>query len=244
MNLIYTFAKKLNHTWLERTLELYKKSYEINSKFHSIILYTDLESKELLDDVFPNIRIVDTSDVIYFDDLKFKVLGQLSVDDVLCDGDLFLNGRLFLNHNYDILFDRLHEIKNTIHYDFYKYYRNTSSVLIENGINNIIPFYKNDVEKVINIGLLWFKNIDKKNHFLDYYFLQRDWVLNSGLEQKYKFTSDFKNGVTFSQYFLTQYVSEYNLKYKSFNEYCDYVHYSGGDKYYPDFMKKFEKRTI
>ena len=244
MNLIYTFSKKLNHTWLDRTLELYKKSYKINSKFHDIILYTDLESKELLDDTFNNIRIIDTSDVIFFDDLKFKVLKECTMDDVLCDGDLFLNRRLFLNHNYDVLYDTFVEIKNTIHYDFYEYYRNTSNTLIENGINGIIPFYNNNVEKVINIGLLWFKNLDKKNQFLDYYFLQRDWVLNSGLEETYKFTSDFKNGITFSQYFLSIYVNEFKLKSKSFKEYCDYNHYSGSEKYYPDFMKRFETQII
>lgn len=244
MNLIYTFSKKLNHTWLERTIDLYKKSYEINSKFHSIVLYTDFESKELLEDVFENIKIVDTSDVLFFDDLKFKALRDCNDDDVICDGDLFLNRRLFLNYNYDIICDTFVQTRHTIHYDFYQYYRNTSDILIKNGIQKIIPFYNNEIEKVINIGLLWFKNKDNKNKFLELYDLQKNWILSSGLEDAYKFTSDFKNGVTFSQYFLSIYVKHYNLKTKSFKDYCDYTHYSGGEKYHKDFMKRFEKQLV
>lgn len=244
MRLVYTFSKKLNHTWLERTIELYHQSYDINSKFHPVTLYTDNESLEYFEGVFDDIKLIDTSDVIFFDDLKFKVLNLLNVDDVICDGDLFLNRRLWLNNNYNILCDTLVETKHTKHYDFYEYYRNTSSLLIKHGINNIIPFYNNKINKVINIGLLWFKNINLRNDFLNLYNQQKEWILKSGLNEKYDFTNDFKNTVTFSQYLLSIYASELNLKIGSFKSYCDYNHYSGGEKYHPDFMKRFQKELI
>lgn len=244
MNLIYTFTKKLNHTSLDRTLDLYKESFKINSKFHNIVLYTDTESQHLLNDVFTNIVIIDTNDVLFFDDLKFKVLSLLNDDDVLCDGDLFLNRRLWFNHNYDILCDTFVETKFTKHYDFYGYYRSVSNILIQNDIKKIIPFYNNELSKVINIGLLWFKNKETRNKFLELYFLQKHWILENGLEHRYKFTSDFKNTVTFSQYLLGLFAIEYNLKTEQFKNYCDYVHYSGSEKFHPDFMKRFQKELI
>jgi hypothetical protein len=244
MKLIYTFTRKLNHTSLERTVEIYKKSYEKNSKFHQIVLYTDEKSKNLLDDTFDNIKIIETSDVLFFDDLKFKVLYHLNEDEMLCDGDLFLNKKLQISGDYDLMFDCLFDIENSVNYEFYEYYRNVSKILVDHKITDTIPFYKNNLEKVINIGLLWFKDEKIKNKFLDFYFLQKNWIIKNELEKQYNFTKDFKNSVTFSQYFLTLFVNEYKLKSQGFRDYSDYIHYSGSVKYSPNFMKRFEKKII
>jgi hypothetical protein len=244
MKLVYQFSKKLNYKQLDRIVELYKKSYEINSNFHDIKLYTDMESVELLESHFNEIEIVDTSDLLFLDDLKFKVLPKISNNEILCDGDLFLRKKLNILDNVDILCDILFEIENTVNHDFYDYYRETSEVLVQNGIKKIFPFYENNLEKVINVGLLWFRDKRVKNDFVDNYFLQKNWIIENGLEKKYNFTKDYKKTVTFSQYFLTIFANEKQLQVKSFRDYCDYIHYSGDIKFEKNFMKRFEPRIF
>ena len=163
---------------------------------------------------------------------------------MLCDGDLFLNKKLQISGDYDLMFDCLFDIENSVNYEFYEYYRNVSKILVDHKITDTIPFYKNNLEKVINIGLLWFKDEKIKNKFLDFYFLQKNWIIENELEKQYNFTKDFKNSVTFSQYFLTLFVNEYKLKSQGFRDYSDYIHYSGSVKYSPNFMKRFEKKII
>lgn len=244
MKLIYTFSKKLNHTGLDRVVEIYKKSLEINSKFHEIILYTDDESVDLLNDKFTNIEIIDTPDLLFFDDLKMKVLSKLKEDEILCDGDLFLKNKIYLDETFDVVCDSLFKIENTKHYEFYEYYRSTSRILVDNGIQNIIPFYDNNLNEVMNIGFLWFRKNEIKNLFLDFYILQKKWIIENKLNEKYQFTKDFKNTVTFSQYFLTLFSKEYKLNISPLNRYFDYIHYSGDIKFEEDFMNRFKDTTI
>ena len=78
IELIYTFTKKLStDNKLEEIVNIYKHSYNLNSSYHKVILHTDDESKYLFEKVFKDIIIEDTSDVYFYDDLKYKVLPKL-----------------------------------------------------------------------------------------------------------------------------------------------------------------------
>ena len=74
MELVHTFTKKLETDVdrLNKILKMYSVSFQKNSKYHNVKLYTDTSSFYLLKDVYENIEIVDTSDLHFTDDLKFN----------------------------------------------------------------------------------------------------------------------------------------------------------------------------
>ena len=161
MNLIYTFTKKLNESNLDLYVQLWCDSYLNNKKYHNIKLYTDDDSVDLFKNVFEDIEILNTNNVKFLDDLKILAFEKCSLDDVLIDGDIYLQDTL-IKPNYSICCD----VINSGKFKQNRYYKEIANALVTEGINDIIPNYSFR-EIIPNIGLLSIDNIEEKNKFIN-----------------------------------------------------------------------------
>ena len=191
MNLIYTFTKKLSKLEnLDKIVEVYCESYNNNIRFHNIILYTDNESKHLFEDYFHDIRIKDIESVCFLDDFKFNILPELTNDDLLFDGDIFLTHSLKIG-NDTIVCDRI--VGNVLKNEFYRYYSDTIDIFLKYNINNVFDFFSKDLEYVPNIGILRFNDRTIENEFLNYYWKLVKWYKNIKIEDGYKLIENDTN---------------------------------------------------
>jgi hypothetical protein len=191
MNLIYTFTKKLSKLEnLDKIVEVYCESYNNNIRFHNIILYTDNESKHLFEDYFHDIRIKDIESVYFLDDFKFNILPELTNDDLLFDGDIFLTHSLKIG-NDTIVCDRI--VGNVLKNEFYRYYSDTIDIFLKYNINNVFDFFSKDLEYVPNIGILRFNDRTIENEFLNYYWKLVKWYKNIKIEDGYKLIENDTN---------------------------------------------------
>ena len=236
MNLIYTFTKKLSNIEnLDKIVKVYHESYENNLRFHNIILYTDNESKHLFENHFHDIRIKDVDDVFFLDDYKFIILPELTDNDLLFDGDIFLTHPLVICNN-DIVCDRI--VGNVLKYDFYRYYSDTIDIFLKYNINNTFNFFSKDLEYVPNIGILRFNDRINQNEFLDYYWKFINWYKNMKIEDEYKLIqNDIRVSAVFGQYFLGLYLKHKQLSISYCNNNNKYTHLSGDEKFKMNFLK-------
>jgi len=236
MNLIYTFTKKLSkEANLKKIIEIYKKSYINNIRFHNVILYTDSESACLFEDTFDNIVLKEFDNILLLDDYKYNVLNDLNDDDFLFDGDIFLTQKLYIDDNFELLCEQ--NIKNIHHLPFYTYYKHTIDLFLENKIENVIPFFKK-MNYVPNIGILKFKNKTDETEFLEYYWKMKNWYINSNLELSYNLIqNDNKVCAVFGQYLLGLFANEQKINISFLSEKNIYSHLSGDNKFHISFSK-------
>jgi hypothetical protein len=236
MNLIYTFTKKLSKLEnLDKIVEVYYESYNNNIRFHNIILYTDNESKHLFEDYFHDIRIKDIESVCFLDDFKFNILPELTNDDLLFDGDIFLTHSLKINNDI-IVCDRI--VGNVLKDEFYRYYSDTVDIFLKYEINNVFDFFSKDLEYVPNIGILRFNNQLILNEFLNHYWKLVNWYKDMKIEENHKLIqNDMKVSAVFGQYFLGLFLKHKKLNISYCNENNKYTHLSGDEKFKMNFLK-------
>ena len=210
MNLIYTFTKKLSKLEnLDKIVQVYCESYNNNIRFHNIILYTDSESKHLFEDYFHDIRIKDIESVYFLDDFKFNILPELTNDDLLFDGDIFLTHPLKVT-NDSVVCDRI--VGNVLKDEFYRYYSDTIDIFLKYDINNVFDFFSKDLEYVPNIGILRFNNQLILNEFLNHYWKLVNWYKDMKIEENHKLIqNDMKASAVFGQYFLGLFLKHHRI---------------------------------
>ena len=248
MELVHTFTKKLETDVdrLNKILKMYSVSFQKNSKYHNVKLYTDTSSFYLLKDVYENIEIVDTSDLHFTDDLKFKTISLLNDNQLLIDSDIFLTKALDLKNNFDIICEvNILFINNS----FYNYYVDIPNVFIENGVIDAIPFFSNKLLSVPNIGILKFKKESVKEEYINYYYKIKDWYIKNNISNKIENYSNLEISAVLAQYLLGLFAKEYGYSISYANEYNEYTHYSGNykytDKFYNEILRdKKEVNTI
>jgi len=234
IELIYTFTKKLStDNKLEEIVNIYKHSYNLNSSYHKVILYTDDESKYLFEKVFKDIIIEDTSDVYFYDDLKYKVLPKLKANQLLTDGDIWLSDMIEFEYNSPILCDVTMKTLGR------KYYKEIPKILIDRGIKKIIPYFNSNIEPIPNIGFIKFKSKKMESNYLTDYYKLRSFVIDNCL--------DLEN--TYGKLNLSAVIAQYllgcfNTNIQSLRYDNRYVHYSGDEKYKQSFMKRFESKKL
>lgn len=232
IELVYTFTKKLSSSeTLERIVEIYKNSYKSNLKYHNIILYTDDESKYLFEKVFKDIIIEDTSDVYFYDDLKYKVLPKLKSNQLLTDGDIWLSDMIEFEYNSPILCDVTMKTLGR------KYYKEIPKILIDRGIKKIIPYFNSNIEPIPNIGFIKFKSKKMESNYLNDYYKLRSFVIDNCLDLENTY-SKLNLSAVIAQYLLGCFNKNIQpLRYDN-----SYVHYGGDEKYKQSFMKRFEPK--
>lgn len=242
--LVYTFSKK----WakpenLDRIVELYVETYNSNKTIHSTKFYTDEESYYLFEGKIDNIFTADTSNHVLLDDFKLNLLPQLSNNELIFDGDIFLEHPLILDTEKDVMYERKGFFKGNrmIHSKYMK----AVQIYLKNGIKEVIPFYDGQQKWSPNIGMLYFNNKLAQTEFLNQYQILKDWFINNNIEEKYKLMSaDILNYATLSQYLLGLVCEHNNYTSAGFKESNSYTHLDGPIKYVNNLNYQYFKNKV
>lgn len=232
--LAYSFTKKLStNEKLDRIVSIYKNTYNRNSIHYKIKLYTDLESVNLFDGYFNEKILIDTSDVVLLNDMKFSVLPLLPENELLIDGDILLNGKLSYGNECDIICDIFIEEIGKINCP---YYTDTVSIFLENGVTDVIPSFNQKITRIPNIGILKFKSKDLEEEYLSWYRKLREWFIDNNIEQRFGvIKKDRRSVATTSQYLLSLFIKEKNKTVETLRDKNNYLHFLGEYKYTENF---------
>lgn len=228
--LVYTFSKKFSTPEkLDRIVELYTETYLSNKNIHSVKLYTDEESYYLFENKFDTIITASTQNLVLLDDLKLSVLPLLSENELLFDGDIFLEHPLSLNTEKDVICERITFFSGSP-YLAIKYIP-AADLYIKNGIKNVLPFFNNEMVWSPNIGMLYFNNKTAQSNFLTSYALMRDWFIENLESLSGLISADFRNYATIAQYLLSLVCEENNYTIEGFKSTNSYTHLDGPIKF-------------
>ena len=237
--LVYCLSKKLAKTedgW-KTTLELFKKSVEMSSRFHKVKLYTDLETKDDIDfDI--DTEILEVEDISFLDNYKIQVLPLLKDNEILIDPDLFIKKELVIDSSKDLVVDRPDSSNN-------KWYDIEFDMAKEYKFSELIKFKKNVI--IPNIGILKFFNKELQKKYIDNYNKIKSFTLDESLPPFPRFS------ILLGQVSLENILSRdtYNIEYCSRKKQNDYIHLAGEEKFSENvldnlesFLNKEKKKSI
>jgi len=242
--LIYTFSKKFSSPEnLERIVELYIETYNSNSTIHSTKFYTDPESYYLFEGKIDNIFTADTSNYVLLDDFKLNLLPNLSNNEIIFDGDIFLEHPLSLNIEKDVVCERKSVLSKfpLAH----SRYLTASYIYIENGVKSLIPFFHENQQWVPNIGMLYFNNKNAQSEYLNQYNILRNWFIDNKIEEKYGLIKSHSGYyATLGQYILGLVCEHNNYTSVGFIENNSYTHLDGPIKYADNLSYNYFKNKV
>lgn len=211
---------------LERYQTMISKAVNCAKVHHNVIFYTDIETLPYLDISGVDIKLIDTNEFYFVDDFKIHLLSIISDEEVLVDTDLFLFKELKLEDAKDVCVDFMDSSKQ-------KWYTEYLNWFIDNGINELIPEFGNDIINVPNIGILKIQNSQLKKEYREMYYKIRDWVLSKD--------SKITKGISIilGQYLLGLLVQTYNVGY-CYSSKNHYVHLSGPSKFKSNILNNIQ----
>ena len=222
-NLIYTYSIKLSGSSIDKYVKLLKRAYLHNSRYHSIVLYTDKETLPYVEDIFPDIRLVEIENLQFMDDIKMEIIDKLHKNDLLTDYDIFLNSPITLPEKFDVYVDRRGKVKELVLYNH----------LFEHLRHEGYDLYTKDVPTYLNVGFLKINGKHRIRVVKDAYYALRNWYVDSKIEETTKFT--YHTGVCPSiaalQYNLERISKVSNWKVCEMKKYNNYHHLVGEDKF-------------
>ena len=127
--------------------------------YHTV-MYCDVNSVEYFKDFVDEIHILLQYNSPFWDSYKINVLEKETGDFCLIDGDILLHDRL-PEMNADLTIDCF-EVKT-----FKKYHKPTIDLMTNLGIQKIIPEWENKEQDMINHGIMYFRNDEFKNLYID-----------------------------------------------------------------------------
>jgi len=210
IELVYCFTFNLTEDYIfksykDRIIEIIKTSIEYNKKFHNIIFYTDVYTRDILGYLDVEMKFIDTTNFKISDDFKLHLHPSLSKNQILFDFDIFLKKPLLLNQDSDIILEQ-YEDSNF----FYRYER-TLKQLLNYKIYDKIKNIKVNKELMTNIGILKINNTDLWTQYTEMYYTLR----NEFLAEVAETDSLVKYSAVFGQYTLSSILlnSKYNISY-------------------------------
>ena len=226
--LVYCLSKRLAKTediW-KTTLEYFKKSVEVNGKFHKLKLYTDEYTKKELDlDI--ETKILEVEDLSFLDNYKIQILPLLEKNEILIDPDVFLLKELTINEDCDIIVDREDSSNN-------KWYDIEFSMASDYKFSKLMKFKKNVV--IPNIGVLKFFNEKLQQKYIDSYNKIKTIAKEENLPPFPRFS------ILLGQVNLENIISQdtYSVEYCARNKNNEYLHIAGDEKFLEDSLNKVE----
>jgi hypothetical protein len=215
---------------LERYQTMISKAVNCAKEHHKVNFYTDAETLPYLDIEGVDIKLIDTNGFYFVDDFKIHLLSIISDEEVLVDTDLFLFKELKLEDAKDVYVDFMDSSKQ-------KWYTEYLNWFIDNGINELIPEFGNDIIIVPNIGILKIQNTQLKEEYREMYYKIREWVL-------YKDTTITKGvSIILGQYLLGLLVQKYKVGY-CYSSKNHYVHLSGPSKFKSNILNNIQPNKI
>lgn len=222
MNLIYTFDVTVNeHS--KHKMEVLKNLY-INSILSAKKLgyTTEIYTNCNWFDAYVDIKHIVLEKFEFWD--IFKIIPLNRTDDyILVDGDILFHNRFpILDNSVDMYFDGW-ESWITLYDDGVK-------ELCEMGLDKVIPEWKYEPQRVINIGILRIHNNELKKIYLDRWNTMHEFCKT--YKNKFKYFDIY--GTLASQYLLTLLSKDYNIKHISNRLGINnghYTHFVGSKKY-------------
>lgn len=221
MNLIYTFDVNVNtdsHK-LDVLKSYYTNSIQSAKQLGYIIeMYSNCDWFDGLIDIKHNV----TNEFVFWDAFKTIPLNR-SDNYMLVDGDVLFHNKLpELDNSIDIYFDGWES--------WLSIYDDCVNELDELGISNIIPEWRVQKQRVMNIGTLKINNNELRELYLDRWFKLYEFCK---LRKDTIKSFDLCCTIT-SQYLLTLLSYGFNIhnfsnRLRTPNEY--YIHYVGKEKY-------------
>lgn len=226
--LVYCLSKRLAKTediW-KTTLEYFKKSVEINGKFHKLKLYTDEYTKNELD-LGIETKILEVEDLSFLDNYKIQILPLLEKNEILIDPDVFLLKELTINEDCDIIVDREDSSNN-------KWYDIEFSMASDYKFSKLMKFKKNVF--IPNIGVLKFFNKKLEQKYIDSYNKIKTIAKEENLPPFPRFS------ILLGQVNLENIISQdtYSVEYCARNKNNEYLHIAGDEKFLEDSLNKVE----
>lgn len=233
MKLIWTYSEKLQKGKVNKSLQkkqihqLYHKSIECGSKFYKTCIYTTVYGYEIFKGLVDEIVIVpETFNYTFLADLKFHVIEKEQSPFILIDGDLFIQSELKIDTNCDFAVEYEILPSQPRQYLIYNKY------FIDNGIKNIIPYWK-DYNPSYNLGLIYVNNKEYSKLLVKDYYKVKEFYNNIILPN---YDLD-QPSVTGAQYFFNLFCTHHNLNVDFFKNHNAYTHLAYDMKYSFDGFK-------
>jgi len=220
IRLVYTFSKKISGRYLNEYLDLLERSYIHNSKYHSIVLYTDTVTYPIVKNIIDDIVIIEDIDVVFMDDLKMNIIGELKPTDILADFDIFLTSPVRLPEVFDVCID----IKEHLNTNFD--YKRILNYFAKLGLN----LYRKDINYLSNVGFLKINNKYLLKSIQENYFKVRNWYLSNHIENTTVQTK-FEPSVIALQYQLEVICKDKLYTVSELRKSNKYFHLTGADKF-------------
>lgn len=206
----------------------------VHKNEYKIVLYADKRGQELLNfipyDEIHEIDIPDTEQKHFAAQVKFAALKQMEPQDVLIDGDIFIETKPM----YDLI-----KANNP---DFlYSFEESNETIFMKSNYENILNYYQKLLPKFEqvkgllfpiptlkelrypNTSLIKITNEKLKKKYIDQYFYHKDLLKDIDFENTWP-------DLIIEQYFLWNYEKDYTIK-PLMNEYINntgYVHLGNG----------------
>lgn len=220
IRLVYTFSKKISGEFLNEYLDLLKRSYIHNSKYHPIVLYTDIDTYPLVRDIVENVNIIENINVVFMDDLKMCIIKQLKPTDILADFDIFLTSPISLPEGFDLVID-IREHLNT-NFD----YKRILNHLSAQGVD----LYRKNIQYLCNVGFFKIYNMSLLNSIHKNYYRVRDWYIDNSIKETLGRTK-FEPSVIALQYQLEILCRDSSYSISELRNTNKYFHLTGADKF-------------
>ena len=223
---VYCFSKKLaaNEEQYAINLLLLEKSIGYIKKLYEYRIITDEQTLEDIKTLSDNIKIINSDNFIFLEDIKTTLVSSLNDNELIVDPDLFIYRDLGISLDYDIIFEHEDRPSNPWYTDYIDGLKGT---LLYDRILSAgkIPF-------VPNIGFFRINNLNLRSDFLQQYNTYREDILNKNMENPNQYN------LLLGQYLLGIVLYEGNYSYlstRSINKDQVYHHFAGPNKY-----KKFK----
>ena len=223
---VYCFSKKLaaNEEQYSINLLLLEKSIEHIKKLYEYRIITDEQTLEDIETLSDNIKIINSDDFIFLEDIKTSLVSSLEDNELIVDPDLFIYRELRISLDYDFIFEHKDNPTKSWYTDHIDGLKGT---LLYDRIMSAgkIPFAP-------NIGFFKISNLNLRSDFLQQYNTYREDILNKNIENPNQYN------LLLGQYLLGIVLYEGNYSYlntSSINKEEAYHHFAGPSKY-----KKFK----
>lgn len=244
MTLIFSYSTLIgDYPNNDFILNFYKLSMAIaKEKGHGIKFYGCSYSLNYLKGYYDEFVDVSDKNFILTDDLKIYIHTVEPCNSVTIDGDIILYDKLTIDYNKDISIEKFEPARNPKSRGIKKTLKNFDRYDLSD-----VKYYSPTNDKILNVGILRFRNEEIKKYFIDGYYNFREYYLKN-IEPKEDLMRRERVCVVLCQFYFNCIAVNNNISIEACNETNLYKHYMGPHKlkdYSWDELKPlFEKYSI
>ena len=219
--LIYTYKKGLHHLLhvidSEDIVAIYRECIIQNNKFYKSVIYTTSDSVHLFEDIVDEVKIIDSSyDVFFQDDLKFYVLQNENAPFTIIDGDIILDNKLNIT-NEEVVYEKT---VSDVHLFKMRQY------LLDYNVEDYFNYWKN-YDYTYNLGIIHINDTKFVNHFIKEYTKLKKWYVTNVESKNPTLKYDTVIEMATCTYFLSMFLEVHKYSIGVLNKTNSFTHYSG-----------------